>query len=69
MDRITRMSKFTLLDLFWLVLVVAMGLGWLMDRHRMERQYDELRRRYLGLIDDTTEFRRHMKMEFLPPRD
>jgi hypothetical protein len=32
------MLKLTLRDLFWLVLVVAMGVGWWIDRSRLQRE-------------------------------
>jgi hypothetical protein len=36
------MKKLTLRDLFWLVLVVAMGLGWLADRNQLDRRNKDL---------------------------
>jgi len=38
------MKKFTVRDLFWLVLVVAMGLAWWLDRQRYKDSFDEARR-------------------------
>ena len=35
--------KFTLRDLFWLVLVVAIGLGWWIDQDRIRRQSEALK--------------------------
>ena len=35
------MRKLALLDLFWLVLVAAVALGWWADRNRMARRHTE----------------------------
>jgi hypothetical protein len=35
-------SSFYLRDLFWLVLVVGMGLGWWMDQDRIRREAQQL---------------------------
>jgi hypothetical protein len=40
------MPKLTLRDLFWLVLVVAMGLGWWADQQRKNRWLKEMDREY-----------------------
>ncbi len=38
------MSRFTLRDLFWLTLVVAMGVGWWLDRGMLSRAIGDLAR-------------------------
>lgn len=36
------MRRFSIRDLFWLTLVVGLGLGWWVDRERLAENYDGL---------------------------
>ena len=45
---IEQMKRFTLRDLFWLILVAAIGFGWLMDRKEWQKTEDA----YLRLLDE-----------------
>ena len=37
-----KLPQFTLRDLFWLVLVVALAVGWFVDRTRLVQQINRL---------------------------
>lgn len=41
-QRAAGMKRFTLRDLFWLILVVAMAVGWWVDRSALVRKAEEL---------------------------
>ena len=36
------LPKLNLRDLFWLIVIVAMGVAWLLDRQLLQSQIDEL---------------------------
>jgi hypothetical protein len=42
------LPKLNLRDLFWLAVVVAMGLGWWVDRREQQRRMDAQERRVLA---------------------
>jgi hypothetical protein len=42
--------KLALRDLFWLMLVIAMGFGWVADRGRYAFEYDLLANKYGRLL-------------------
>jgi len=48
------MLRFTLRDLLWLILVIAMALGWWTDRKLMQRRH---RREWEALYDENAMLR------------
>jgi hypothetical protein len=63
------MKKFTLRDLFWLVLVVAMGFGWLATYLRQEKRLDEWREADEYFVRKSREFWQGKATDIPPMRE
>jgi hypothetical protein len=54
------MFRFTIRDVLWLMVVVAMGVGWLVDNRIKTARYEFLLREYGKILP-------HVPPEYLPP--
>ena len=58
-----KLLRFTLRDLFWLVLLCAVGLAWLIDRDRLRVNYNEHRNVVMRAKHHEDELRRAIEGE------
>jgi len=62
--------RWTIRDLLWLVVVVGMGVGWLVDRNKMKNYADTADALYVILESESPDWREHTKkkaMTLQPP--